>query len=75
MNILPHCAGTGGRGVGGGGRGEGNFLDAHHFVSGCKLQIFEVISAFRLKCQYCIEPSGQNASSLKHTVHCTLCVL
>ena len=59
----------------GGGGGEGNFLDAHHFVSGCKLQIFELIRVFRLTCQYCIEPSGQNASSLKHTVHCTLCVL
>ena len=73
MNILPHCAGTGGRE--GGGGGEGNFLDAHHFVSGCKLQIFELIRLFRLKCQYCVELSGQNVSSLKHAVHCTLCVL
>ena len=56
---------------GGGGDGKGNFLDAHHFVSGCKWHIFELIRVFRLTCQYCIEPSGQNASSLKHTVHCT----
>ena len=66
---------VGERGGGGVGGGEGNVNDAHHFVSGCKLQIFEVIRVFRLKCQYCVELSGQNVSSLKHTVHCTLCVL
>ena len=50
MNVLLHCAGTGGqRGVGEGG--GGNFLDARHFVQGCKLQILVLIRVFRSKCQ------------------------